>query len=662
MQIENVKISNLLSFAYNPNLKSDLGINFSTSTKSRVDILIWPNWSGKTSFLEILNQILKVWLSRDYVYNKHLFLWSSNLTKKNVITENRLFLKNLQKNFTSLHKWSRVILLVKVSYNDFDNLRFLCKFGDKVNEIIKKYSRLKVQFCCMDFQQLVEYKFLNLSFVVDVEKWTVKLNKRNMSHEERFILNYLINQELVQIAMNIYNDFEKKPSDRVWYPLKNTFAILWSHRDFWDMVEIWSKVNHVSPQQMSLYISGQNTKTYYSISIWYHLCIIKLWDVVRKIKSDFEFSKESFVDLYNEYYRGAIKKSSFYIELNFWIKKYIWMVLEIDYVDGNFVFLLEDSYWYKYNFIQLSSGVKSFFMIIMTIYGYDLESWLLIIDEPELHLHPQMQNSFTEFINEISEKLNLQVILATHSPLMVNEDNIFNVYRFTKKWTGTEIINPSLEISADESDLVHMLKFENVSKIFFVNKIILVEWETDVYFFDYYLNFLKSLPDWKDKIWDYEILNINWKWSYRRRNNFLSKFGIDSYFIWDWDNIVDQHIISDQEMQYYNQKSHKYYRFLKSTKWYVSKSRYWVLVEMINNYYPNDYHYIIEQIESLYLKNIFIFKNWDLETYLSLKIKWLDEVISFCQNDFQKWYHSSKYLEYRKELDNFFEIVFRKLI
>gem|GEM_PF-5440632 len=40
MQIENVKISNLLSFAYNPNLKSDLGINFSTSTKSRVDILI----------------------------------------------------------------------------------------------------------------------------------------------------------------------------------------------------------------------------------------------------------------------------------------------------------------------------------------------------------------------------------------------------------------------------------------------------------------------------------------------------------------------------------------------------------------------------------------------------------------------------------------------
>jgi hypothetical protein len=55
------------------------------------------------------------------------------------------------------------------------------------------------------------------------------------------------------------------------------------------------------------------------------------------------------------------------------------------------------------------------------------------------------------------------------------------------------------------------LKFDNLSKIFFVNNIIMVEGETDAYFFEYYLKYLHTLPAWKDKITDYEIININGK-------------------------------------------------------------------------------------------------------------------------------------------------------
>jgi predicted ATP-dependent endonuclease of OLD family len=93
----------------------------------------------------------------------------------------------------------------------------------------------------------------------------------------------------------------------------------------------------------------------------------------------------------------------------------------------------------------------------------------------------------------------------------VDDVNIGNVYRFSKKNDSVVVQHPQLDFSSNESTLIHLLKFENMSKIFFVNKIIMVEGETDQYFFEYYLKFLHTLPEWKDKITDYEIININGK-------------------------------------------------------------------------------------------------------------------------------------------------------
>ena len=39
----------------------------------------------------------------------------------------------------------------------------------------------------------------------------------------------------------------------------------------------------------------------------------------------------------------------------------------------------------------------------------------------------------------------------------------------------------------------------------------MVEGETDEYFFEFYLRHLHTLPERKDKIADYEVININGK-------------------------------------------------------------------------------------------------------------------------------------------------------
>jgi predicted ATP-dependent endonuclease of OLD family len=149
--------------------------------------------------------------------------------------------------------------------------------------------------------------------------------------------------------------------------------------------------------------------------------------------------------------------------------------------------------------------------MIFAIYGYDLEGGMLVIDEPEIHFHPQMQRSLSKMMQKISQNIGTQFILATYSPLFINENNINHVYRFAKVQGNTQVRNPALRLSENEASLIHLLKFENMSKIFFVNKIIMVEGETDAYFFEYYLNYLHTLPAWKGRIKDYEIININGK-------------------------------------------------------------------------------------------------------------------------------------------------------
>ncbi|MEI6672559.1 MAG: hypothetical protein WCL02_04345 [bacterium] len=134
-----------------------------------------------------------------------------------------------------------------------------------------------------------------------------------------------------------------------------------------------------------------------------------------------------------------------------------------------------------------------------------------MVDEPEIHFHPQMQRSYSRIIEKITQHIGTQFIVSTYSPLFIDESNIGNVYRFSNIAGETRIKNPFLTLSSDEATLVHLLKFENLSKIFFVNNIIMVEGETDAYFFDFYLKYLHTLPERKNKLTDYEIININGK-------------------------------------------------------------------------------------------------------------------------------------------------------
>ncbi len=74
--------------------------------------------------------------------------------------------------------------------------------------------------------------------------------------------------------------------------------------------------------------------------------------------------------------------------------------------------------------IPLSSIGSGFEMMFSLIYSYYLakqndKKLIIMIDEPELHLHPDIQKKFVDFLLEISK--DTQIILTTHSPVLVKQ-------------------------------------------------------------------------------------------------------------------------------------------------------------------------------------------------------------------------------------------------
>ena len=86
------------------------------------------------------------------------------------------------------------------------------------------------------------------------------------------------------------------------------------------------------------------------------------------------------------------------------------------------------------------------------------------------------------------------------------------MHRFFMRNHQTEVVAPLHAYHEQESNLVQILRFTNTAKIFFVNKIIMVEGEIDELFFGYYLDYLSANnPERAKKIANYEIININGK-------------------------------------------------------------------------------------------------------------------------------------------------------
>lgn len=90
-------------------------------------------------------------------------------------------------------------------------------------------------------------------------------------------------------------------------------------------------------------------------------------------------------------------------------------------------FINTDSKGNKLYASNLSTGLKVFAIIKMLLLNNALkENTLLILDEPEIHLHPDWQIILAEVIVLLQRDLNLNILLTTHSPYFLEAIDVYS--------------------------------------------------------------------------------------------------------------------------------------------------------------------------------------------------------------------------------------------
>jgi predicted ATP-dependent endonuclease of OLD family len=146
-------------------------------------------------------------------------------------------------------------------------------------------------------------------------------------------------------------------------------------------------------------------KKYHNIIGLYYQDIIEKF----KLMESFAYNLQMFVDTINGLYTAKVVKTS------------------------------QDGLSIKFNNIELdldslSSGEKHILVMFGTMM-FDIEdNMLLLIDEPEISLHPAWQERFLEIVQQIqSQHQNIKIIISTHAPLIfggfIESDDIIDLHQ-----------------------------------------------------------------------------------------------------------------------------------------------------------------------------------------------------------------------------------------
>lgn len=100
----------------------------------------------------------------------------------------------------------------------------------------------------------------------------------------------------------------------------------------------------------------------------------------------------------------------------------------------------------KNTFIKLSSGHQVIVLTLIQLVANITERSLVVLDEPENHLHPPLLAAFIRALSELLIDRNGVALIATHSPVILQEVPKSCVWKINRN--GKEVRNTRLEIES----------------------------------------------------------------------------------------------------------------------------------------------------------------------------------------------------------------------
>ncbi|MGJ7494708.1 AAA family ATPase [Variovorax sp. RT4R15] len=114
--------------------------------------------------------------------------------------------------------------------------------------------------------------------------------------------------------------------------------------------------------------------------------------------------------------------------------------------------------------LKLSSGQRLFFYIVINVLGAMRRDCLVIVDEPELFLHPTLEIDFIKLLKNVLAEYSSKALIATHSATVVREvpQDCVHVLQRTKD-AGIELNNPPFQTFGGDIQRISSYVFDDRS-------------------------------------------------------------------------------------------------------------------------------------------------------------------------------------------------------
>lgn len=650
MKINSITIDNVKSFKNRTEIKFLQDFN----------ILIGPNGSGKSNLMDILGVVIREYFLTRYKINENHY--GNGVIFQAIMEPSQLgeSLQNQLEPFinNSAEQPSIIEIEFIVQQQDLDNIKEICTHSSDLRAILKE----KYGFQGQDQNYIQHFDSINLWNTDDIDlhvgqklSYTIRnknLEGTNLSVSHRFFKEYLNCFELMVLLA----------------------------KDSRSTIQLVSPYFYMGPCRIG---SSETLRACLSTNNQYEALYKYISATSKNICSAMEISASYFARKHRKYEQNPEGCQAQWdidaevVKVNEYLGKigYEWELQIADREKNIYDIILKENDR-SFSLDQASSGEKEICNFIFGIYAFQLRNGIIVIDEPELHLHPRWQKLLLSLFKHLSEDTGNQFIISTHASAFVNEQSYNHVHRIYKNESKESCHSP-YEAKKDISlSMIHQLVHAtNNEQVFFADLIILVEGITDRLVFQKIVqDAQKESPDDRRII---EVVELKGKTNQESYRVFLEGLKIPNYLIVDLDYIQDadktgriknllmpnKAKIAQDVMK--NPKSYDGQKLfeameaaLKTRSWddvdgiwkHINTTRTKLKTKLTEDEQQQLHAFIEEQRR----QQVFILENGDIEKYFAkdFQSKNLENVLKQLNDEhYPKWRQSKSYSALRKIVD-----------
>jgi len=501
------------------NIKSFIDEKF--KFKEEINLIVGPNAGGKTNLLDILitiigNVLVQQWSTQE----------QDNVT--NIVSSTRVNLPEVFDKFIGKEtEKQEITMTVEITDNDVGTISWLREQKELITKYeIRKYKTeiLKNKFFDK-FQSILIENLVGKKITFTIIDGADPIDSID-DQWKLFYFNFLRYYRFFEILISemIVDEDENLSYDDLIKFLRPPFMYFSPNREF-DTGSFIVKLHDSNDNDIIASTTNANSNSKTPGASLGARILVRKYDNDVEAQRKKEFSKKDPIVSLNKYiaklgYKGiSVKKHNYYQRTH----KLTLIGTDNKEIDLN----------------KTSSGQQEIIGFLLGLIAYQVGHGVVIIDEPELHLHPKWQKIQLEIFNEIAEKNKTQLFIVTHSPHYITPDNLNQIIRLHKiKGESKAEVNEDIEI--DISDANHLVHATNNEKVFFTDKVILVEGIIDKIIFQAILD--KALQNRNDQSVQngiIEVIEVIGRKNLEKYSNFLKKWNIANYRIADKDYLKD---------------------------------------------------------------------------------------------------------------------------